>query len=360
MHTLRSVLVTGGAGFIGSNYLLHMVRRYPDVVFVNLDSLTYAGNLNNLEAVDDARNYVFRKGDVSDAGLVSGLFQEFRFSTVVHFAAESHVDRSIDEPLSFVQTNVIGTATMLETARQFWPATAEPGSFRFHHISTDEVYGSLDDSGYFSEHTPYDPRSPYSASKAAADHLVRSYGHTYGLPFVITNCSNNYGPFQFPEKLIPLMILNGVSGKPLPVYGDGRNVRDWIHVADHCRALELVARRGGDCETYTIGGRSERSNMEVVHAIADLLDEFLDRRRGQTRETIQLVADRPGHDFRYAIDCAKLESELGWAPKYTMEEGLRETVRWYLNNQRWIDSVLDDSYLAYYEKHYGGATSAKD
>jgi dTDP-glucose 4,6-dehydratase len=341
-----------------------MVPRYKDVQFVNLDALTYAGNLMSLEAVEKAENYVFvrgdiadldllTRGDIADLDLLTRLFERYRFSTVVHFAAESHVDRSIDDPLSFARTNVIGTSTLLEVARHAWPVSAEPESFRFHHISTDEVFGSLDSSGFFDEQTPYDPRSPYSASKSSADHFVRAYGHTYGLPYVISNCSNNYGPFQFPEKLIPLMINNAVSSRPLPVYGDGMNVRDWIYVSDHCRALEVLLRRGSSGETYTVGGHSERTNVEVVQLIADLVDEFLDRPDGTSREMIQFVADRPGHDFRYAIDCSKLESELGWTPRYTLEEGLRKTVRWYLDHREWVDAIVDDSYLAYYEKHYG-------
>ncbi len=357
MHTPRSVLVTGGAGFIGTNYLLHMVPRYPNVRFVNLDLLTYAGNLTNLEAISNAENYAFVKGDIADRPLVGELFATYGFTTVVHFAAESHVDRSIDDPLSFVRTNVLGTATLLDEARRRWNREDETGRYRFHHISTDEVFGSLKTKGYFDETTPYDPRSPYSASKASADHLVRAYAHTYGLPVVLSNCSNNYGPYQFPEKLIPLMVANGLEGKPLPVYGRGENVRDWIHVSDHCRALEVIMRRGASGETYTVGGRCEQSNLSIVEHLADLIDEFTGKSPGTTRRRITFIADRPGHDYRYAIDCTKIEDELGWAPVYSLDRGLRETVRWYMEHRAWLEAVRDASYRSYYDKHYG-ATDA--
>ncbi len=349
----HSVLVTGGAGFIGSNYLLHMVPAYPDVRFVNLDALTYAGNLMNLHALEGNPNYDFVQGDVADQDLVSGLFVRHDFSAVVHFAAESHVDRSITDPLAFVRTNVLGTSVLLDAARRHWlTAGSDLENRLFHHISTDEVFGSLGASGAFSEETPYDPRSPYSASKAGSDHLVRAYGHTFGLPIVITNCSNNYGPFQFPEKLIPLMIRNCVEGKPLPVYGSGSNVRDWLFVGDHCTALERVLMAGRAGSTYAIGGRSERTNLEIVHLVCDLVDAAMDREPGTSRRLVTFVKDRPGHDFRYAIDCSRIERELGWTAARTLETGLRETVTWYIDHWNWVESVIDAGYLSYYARHY--------
>jgi dTDP-glucose 4,6-dehydratase len=350
MHTPRSVLVTGGAGFIGSNYLLKLVPANPDIRFVNLDALTYAGNLLNLRAVEDAPNYAFVRGDIADADLVGRLFEEHAFDTVAHFAAESHVDRSILDPLAFVRTNVVGTATLLEASRKAW---AGRDDVRFHHVSTDEVFGALGDEGAFDESTPYDPRSPYSASKAGSDHLARAYYHTYGLPVTISNCSNNYGPFQFPEKLIPLMIRNAAAGAPLPVYGQGANVRDWLHVEDHVDALERVIRRGRTGETYAVGGRAERRNLDVVETVADLVDEHLGREPGTARALITFVADRPGHDWRYAIDPSKTERELGWQPAHTFESGLRDTVRWYLDHEDWLDAVIDDTYRDYYADQYG-------
>jgi dTDP-glucose 4,6-dehydratase len=350
MHTPRSVLVTGGAGFIGSNLLLRLVPRDPDVRFVNLDALTYAGNLLNLRAVEDASNYTFAHGDITDADLVTRLFDEHGFDTVVHLAAESHVDRSILDPIAFVRTNAIGTATLLEAARQAWK---ERDDVRFHHVSTDEVFGTLGDEGAFDEQTPYDPRSPYSASKAGSDHLVRAYHHTYGLPVTLSNCSNNYGPFQFPEKLIPLVIRNAAAGEPLPVYGRGENVRDWLHVADHVDALDRIVREGRTGETYAVGGRAERRNIDVVETVADLVDEHLGRAPGTARELITFVTDRPGHDWRYAMDPGKIERTLNWAPAHTFESGLRETVRWYLDHPAWLAAVTDDSYRDYYDTQYG-------
>ncbi len=346
---MESVLVTGGAGFIGSNFLLALVPRHPEVRFVNLDLLSYAGNLLNLRAVEDAPNYTFVRGDIADAGLVRRLFGEHRFDTVVHFAAESHVDRSILDPLAFVRTNVVGTATLLEAARQAWGRRTD---VRFHHVSTDEVFGALGDEGTFDEATPYDPRSPYSASKAGSDHLVRAYHHTYGLPVTLSNCSNNYGPFQFPEKLVPLVIRNAAAGEPLPVYGRGENVRDWLHVSDHVEALGLILRAGTPGETYAVGGRAERRNLEVVETIADRVDERLGRAPGTGRALITFVADRPGHDWRYAMDPAKLE-RLGWQPAHAFEDGLRETVAWYLDNADWLEAVADDSYRTAYDAPHG-------
>ena len=342
---MTSVLVTGGAGFIGANFLLRLVPRYPEVRFVNLDLLTYAGNLLNLRAVENAPGYTFARGDIADAGLVARLFEEHRFDTVVHFAAESHVDRSIRDPLAFVRTNVVGTATLLEAARHAWGegSGGMRSDVRFHHVSTDEVFGALGDTGAFDEATPYDPRSPYSASKAGSDHLARAYHHTYGLPVTVSNCSNNYGPFQYPEKLVPLVIRNAAAGRPLPVYGRGENTRDWLHVGDHVDALDLILRGGTPGETYAVGGRAERRNLEVVETIADLVDERLGRPPGTARDLIAFVADRPGHDWRYAIDPAKTEHTLNWHPAHSFESGLRETVAWYLDHPAWLDAVTADA-----------------
>ena len=349
-HTPRSILVTGGAGFIGSNFLLAQVPAHPEVRYVNLDLLTYAGNLLNLRAIEDTSNYTFVRGDIADADLVERLFAEHDFDTVVHFAAESHVDRSILDPLAFVRTNVVGTATLLETARQAW---SDRDDVRFHHVSTDEVFGSLGDDGAFDESTPYDPHSPYSASKAGSDHLVRAYHDTYGLPVTISNCSNNYGPFQFPEKLVPLVIRNAAAGEPLPVYGRGENTRDWLHVGDHVEAIDRIVREGETGETYAVGGRAERRNLEVVETLADLVDEHLGRTPGTGRALIRFVTDRPGHDWRYAIDPSKIERTLNWTPAHTFESGLRETVAWYLDHGAWLEATADQSYLDYYDAQYG-------
>ncbi len=352
-HSPRAVLVTGGAGFIGSNFLLRMVPRYPDVSFVNLDALTYAGNPMNLEALESAPNYTFVHGDIADAALVQSLFATHRFTTVVHFAAESHVDRSIMAPLSFVHTNTVGTVVLLEAARQAWRGDASyTGDYRFFHVSTDEVFGSLGDDGLFDETTPYDPRSPYSASKAASDHFVRAYYHTYGLPMVLSNCSNNYGPYQFPEKLIPLVIQNAINGEPVPVYGEGTNVRDWLHVHDHCDAIDQLLRYGQTGETYLISGAAERRNIDLVRLLLDLVDDALGRPARTSQALITFVKDRPGHDFRYAIDATKLRDELGWTPTYDLTEGLRATVRWYLDHSDWLAAVRDASYLEYYKQQY--------
>ncbi len=352
-HSPTSILVTGGAGFIGSNFLLRAVPRYPNVQFVNLDLLTYAGNLLNLKTIEHADNYSFVHGDIADGELVTRLFEEHELSTVIHFAAESHVDRSIMDPLAFVRTNVVGTATLLESARKAWSKGGAERDVRFYHVSSDEVFGELGDTGAFSETTPYDPHSPYSASKAGSDHLVRAYHDTYGLPIVISNCSNNYGPFQFPEKLVPLMIVKAAAGEPLPVYGKGANVRDWLHVSDHVDAIDAILRQGRGGETYCVGGRAEKNNMTVVETICDLVDESLDRGQGTAREQITFVTDRPGHDFRYAIDPSKLENELGWTQAHSFEQGMRETVDWYLNNREWLDATMDGSYREYLAEQYG-------
>ncbi|MFQ6310330.1 dTDP-glucose 4,6-dehydratase [Lysobacter capsici] len=338
-------LVTGGAGFIGGNFVLDAVQR--GIKVVNLDVLTYAGNLDTLSVLDGDARHVFVQGDIGDAALLKRLLAEHRPDAVINFAAESHVDRSIDGPAAFVQTNVVGTLSLLEQVRDYWKALDAPArdGFRFLHVSTDEVYGSLGDSGKFSETTPYAPNSPYSASKAASDHLVRAFHHTYGLPVLTTNCSNNYGPFQFPEKLIPLIIAKALAGEPLPVYGDGLNVRDWLFVGDHCSAIARVLEAGRVGETYNVGGDAERPNIVVVQTICALLDQRRPLADGRARESlITYVKDRPGHDRRYAIDASKLKNELGWTPILTFEQGIARTVDWYLDNQPWVQRVLDGSY----------------
>ncbi|MFC3816450.1 dTDP-glucose 4,6-dehydratase [Lysobacter sp. GCM10012299] len=338
-------LVTGGAGFIGGNFVLEAVKQ--GIRVVNLDVLTYAGNLDTLQPIQGDSNHVFVQGDIGDAGLVESLLREHRPDAVINFAAESHVDRSIDGPAAFVQTNVVGTLSLLEKTRDYWKSLddAAKASFRFLHVSTDEVYGTLGETGKFTELTPFAPNSPYSASKAASDHLVRAFHHTYGLPVLTTNCSNNYGPYQFPEKLIPLVIAKALAGEALPVYGDGRNVRDWLFVADHCAAIRRVLEAGRVGETYNVGGDAERENIVVVKTICKLLDERKPLADGRARETlIKFVADRPGHDRRYAIDASKLQTELGWAPTVTFEQGMAQTVEWYLQNQPWVSRVLDGSY----------------
>lgn len=338
-------LVTGGAGFIGGNFVLRAVAQ--GVKIVNLDALTYAGNLDTLTSVQDNPLHVFVRGDIGDRDLVARLLAEHQPDAVVNFAAESHVDRSIDGPGAFIQTNVVGTLGLLEATRDYWKALEgnRREQFRFLHVSTDEVYGSLGDTGKFTETTPYAPNSPYSASKAASDHLVRAFHHTYGLPVLTTNCSNNYGPYHFPEKLIPLIIARALAGEPLPVYGDGKNVRDWLFVGDHCSAIRTVLEKGRVGETYNVGGNAEKQNIEVVHTVCALLDARAPREDGQRRSSqITFVADRPGHDRRYAIDASKLRDELGWEPAYTFEQGIAETVDWYLSNQDWVKRVLDGSY----------------
>jgi dTDP-glucose 4,6-dehydratase len=349
------IFVTGGAGFIGSNFILQWIASEPSRV-LNFDKLTYAGNLNNLRAVQAHPHYRFEQGDITDRDLLRDLLLRERPRAIVHFAAESHVDRSIHGPDDFVRTNVNGTFILLEEARAYCFALPDPerASFRFLHVSTDEVYGSLGPADpAFSETTPYSPNSPYSASKASSDHLVRAYHHTYGLPVLTTNCSNNYGPYQFPEKLIPLMILNACAGKPLPVYGDGQNVRDWLYVEDHCRALRAVLSQGRVGETYNIGGRSEKKNLEIIGAICELLDELRPNDPVLPhRKLVNFVTDRPGHDRRYAMDTRKIERELNWHPQETFESGMRKTVRWYLENEEWVRDVTSGSYLQWMAKHY--------
>ena len=346
----KSILITGGAGFIGSNLVIHFVRKYPDYRIVNLDALTYAGNLENLKEIEDAPNYSFVKGDIADAALLEKLFGEHAFTGVIHLAAESHVDRSITDPLAFVRTNVIGTAQLLQAALRHWK-----GDFAdklFYHVSTDEVYGTLGETGYFTEETPYDPRSPYSASKASSDHFVRAFYHTYGLPVVISNCSNNYGPYQFPEKLIPLVINNIREQRPIPIYGDGKYTRDWLWVGDHVEAIDLLFHKGRRGETYNIGGNSEWKNIDLVELLCDLTDAELGRPAGSSRQLITFVKDRPGHDRRYAIDATKLQSDMGWTPSVKAEDGFRQTVQWYLSHQDWLDSLTSGAYRMYYEKQY--------
>jgi len=338
-------LVTGGAGFIGGNFVLDAVR--DGIGIINLDALTYAGNRDTLSPLEGNSDHVFVHGDIGDRALVDQLLAELRPDAIVNFAAESHVDRSIDGPAAFVQTNVVGTLALLESARDYWRSLegSAKGAFRFLHVSTDEVYGSLGDTGKFTEETPFAPNSPYSASKAASDHLVRAFHHTYSLPVLTTNCSNNYGPYQFPEKLIPLIIAKALAGEPLPIYGDGRNVRDWLYVGDHCTAIRAVLERGRVGETYNVGGDAEKQNIEVVHAICALLDARRPREDGKKRiSQITYVADRPGHDRRYAIDASKLHSELGWQPAQDFETGMANTVDWYLDHQPWVQRVLDGSY----------------
>lgn len=343
---MQTILVTGGAGFIGGCFVRQTLER-PDVKIVNLDLLTYAGNLDSLEAIANHPNYVFVQGSIGDAELVTKLLSEHRPSAVVNFAAESHVDRSIDGPREFVNTNVLGTFELLNATRGYWNqlSGSEKESFRFLHVSTDEVYGSLGETGKFTETTPYAPNSPYSASKAASDHFVRAYHHTFGLPVLTTNCSNNYGPFQFPEKLIPLIISNALEGKSLPVYGDGQNIRDWLYVEDHCTAIATVLARGTPGEVYNIGGNSEKTNLEVVHTICDTVDRLKPGlSHSPCRSLITFVTDRPGHDRRYAIDASKIERELGWTPAETFEKGLEKTVQWYLDHTTWVERVTSGKY----------------
>lgn len=340
-------MITGGAGFIGSNLLLHLVPKYPNYLFVNVDCLTYAGNLTNLASIEKSPNYRFERINICDFERLRAGFDSYDFDGIIHLAAESHVDRSITGPSDFIKTNVNGTFNLLELARK---KIISGGKIRFHHVSTDEVFGSLGDSGHFTETTAYNPNSPYSASKASSDHLVRAYHKTYGLDAVTTNCSNNYGPYQFPEKLIPLMIRNACAGLPLPVYGDGRNIRDWLYVEDHCRALDLVFHRGESGQTYNIGGHNEVENIELVRTLCRILDEFIG---GEPKERlITYVKDRPGHDRRYAIDASFIRASLGWQPTNSFQEGIRKTVRWYLDNEVWLENCVSGQYLKYYEEMY--------
>jgi dTDP-glucose 4,6-dehydratase len=348
----KTILITGGAGFIGSHVVRLFVNKYPDYQIVNLDLLTYAGNLENLKDIENAPNYIFEKLDIVDATAIDALFRKYAFDGVIHLAAESHVDRSITDPLAFVRTNVIGTVNLLNAARDAWKGQME--GKRFYHISTDEVYGTLGDTGLFMETTSYDPNSPYSASKASSDHFVRAYGETYGLPYVITNCSNNYGPNQFPEKLIPLFINNVIQNKPLPVYGDGKYTRDWLYVIDHAMAIDLVYHKGVNHETYNIGGFNEWQNIELIRVLIKLMDEKLGRATGTSEALITYVKDRPGHDRRYAIDATKINRELGWKPSVTFEEGLAATIDWYLANGDWMENVTSGNYQQYYQAMYAG------
>jgi dTDP-glucose 4,6-dehydratase len=343
----RHIAVTGGAGFIGSNLLLHLIPKYPDYLFVNIDCLTYAGNLSSLRPVEKSPNYRFERIDICNYEALKECLMKYYVDAVIHLAAESHVDRSIVGPAAFINSNIMGTFNLLEIARL---VREKDKPFRFHHVSTDEVFGSLGAEGHFTENSPYRPNSPYSASKASADHLVRAYHHTYGLETVTTNCSNNYGPYQFPEKLIPLMIRNATSGKDLPVYGDGRQVRDWLYVQDHCEALDLVFHKGKVGQTYNIGGHNEIENIELVRRLCGILDDLLG---GRPRESlIKFVKDRPGHDRRYAIDPSFIRQEFGWTPRHTFEQGLKATIQWYLDNTAWMEGCLSGEYLNYYDMMY--------
>lgn len=347
---MKKILITGGAGFIGSHLVRHMVNKYPNYHIYNLDTLTYAGNLENLIDVEAKENYSFLHGNITDEKYINALFKKHLFDGVIHLAAESHVDRSINEPLAFAKTNVLGTMVLLNAFKSIWQNNWR--NKRFYHVSTDEVYGSLGESGLFQESTSYDPNSPYSASKASSDHFVRAYGETYKLPYVITNCSNNYGQYQFPEKLIPLFINNILENKALPVYGDGNYTRDWLYVKDHAKAIDLVFHKGKNKETYNIGGFNEWKNIDLVRLLCEKMDEKIGRKKGSSNKLISFVKDRPGHDLRYAIDATKINSELGWAPSVTFEEGLSKTIDWYLKNKDWIKRVTSGVYQEYYKKQY--------
>ena len=347
---MKKIVITGGAGFIGSHVVRRFVKKYPNYQIYNLDALTYAGNLENIADIQNEPNYNFIKGDIVDGEFIGNLFNKYQFDGVLHLAAESHVDRSITDPLAFVKTNVIGTMNLLNATKEIWKNNYE--GKRFYHISTDEVYGTLGETGLFTETTAYDPNSPYSASKASSDHFVRAYWETYGLPYVITNCSNNYGPFHFPEKLIPLFINNILNNKPLPVYGDGKYTRDWLFVEDHAVAIDLVFHNGKNNETYNIGGFNEWKNIDLVKLLCNQMDKKLYREEGTSQKLITYVKDRPGHDLRYAIDTTKINRELGWKPSVTFEQGLEKTIDWYLSNEEWLKNVTSGEYANYYEKQY--------
>ena len=345
----KNILITGGAGFIGSHVAKHFVKKYPDYNIINLDALTYAGNLESLKDIEDRANYYFVQGDIVDLEFIENIFKEWSITHVIHLAAESHVDRSISDPLIFIKTNVLGTATLLQAAKNCWNLEED---HLFYHVSTDEVYGSLGETGFFYEDTAYDPRSPYSASKASSDHFVRAFHHTYKLPVVLSNCSNNYGPYQFPEKLIPLFINNIMESKPLPVYGKGENVRDWLYVNDHAKAIDVIFHQGKSGETYNIGGHNEWKNIDLIKLLCELVDEKLGREKGSSEQLITYVKDRAGHDMRYAIDATKIEKELGWIPSLQFREGLSKTIDWYFENKEWLENVTSGEYLKYYEKQY--------
>jgi len=345
----QCILITGGAGFIGSHVVRLFVNKYPEYLIINLDKLTYAGNLENLKDIEGKGNYKFIKADICDQEVILNVFEQYEIDGVIHLAAESHVDRSIEDPMTFIHTNILGTVNLMNAAKDVWK---DFNGKKFYHISTDEVYGALGDTGSFTEETPYDPKSPYSAAKASSDHFVRAYHNTYKFPIVISNCSNNYGPNQFPEKLIPLMINNIKNNKPLPVYGKGLNVRDWLYVEDHAKAIDLIYHKGKVGETYNIGGNNEWKNIDLVHTLCNLMDKKLGRADGESEKLITYVKDRAGHDLRYAIDASKINHELGWTPSIEFEEGFSKTIDWYLENEAWMKNVIDQSYLEYYAKMY--------